>query len=141
MKNIRHRPGRLRRYPVHECHLSRMGGPSGWRVPLSGEGDRSPWSAFTKENGAPSNIEEITAGWRWEAFDAVFNTAAWYPLGGRRASEDGMLANVADRAFNWSSTPMNGQSYLLYITTVDVQPSNLGATLRHRGYPVRCVRE
>ena len=115
--------------------------PAGWRAPRSGVGTFSPWSGFTKENGTPYNLAEIRAGWGWETPNPVYNTAVWYPFTGRRASEDGTMANVADRAFIWSSTPMNGQSYLLYLTPAEVQPSNLGATRRHRGYPVRCVRE
>lgn len=111
--------------------------PSGWRVPLDYDDDRSPWLAFTLDNGSEQG-DKTTKG---RLFIGVGNGGnPWYPYSGRRNREKGLFDIVQSYFQGWSSSssgttstsPAFNTNYIYHAYTLHV---------RAYGLSVRCVRE
>lgn len=109
--------------------------PSGWRMPKSGAGSLSPWSAFSLSNGPLESSPAM--GGRCFNQSVVTGGTAWYPGAGNRSNSTG-LPDYLDgtSGFIWASV----STAYLYFSLYDVFPS-YGDNRRAWAFPVRCLRE
>ncbi|MDE6499713.1 MAG: hypothetical protein K2K83_03295 [Rikenella sp.] len=105
-------------------------------MPSNYEDERSPWQAFTVENG-PETGNRATKG---RLFGSVVQGGtAWYSYSGRRSSIGGLLDIVSTYSQIWSCITTNGRA-----TSTSFYTQVLPAYTDHArsyGFPVRCVRE
>lgn len=106
--------------------------PKGWRVPVGGEGDKSPWYGVTIPEG--------------ETFEKgiTFTNLGFYPASGYYQSTNTFVpaGTMGSAGFNWTATPSSSQTGRAYhfkfnSTTVGISEV-IGAA---NAMPVRCVKE
>ena len=118
--------------------------PSGWRVPLSGEGKRSPWVDFALPGTMDPNSPESEPGTGLFAGNIFHTTTpgvtSWYSASGFRMA---MYANFGYCStysrYHASSAASSSASYLLFLKGTEIQVST--SAMRAYGYSVRCIRE
>lgn len=111
--------------------------PAGWRLPLDYDDARSPWHAFTLDNG-PESGDMATKG---RLFSGVgHGGTVWCPYSGRRSVAGGFLDIVAVYSQIWSATATGTTATSTSFNTPFVLQAY---TLHSRAYcfPVRCIRE
>lgn len=115
--------------------------PAGWRVPKSGEGALSPWSAFTIGNSIWNGAAIDPSGGR--TFDRTVvsggTNSCWYPERGIR-SNTGIIWYL-DASYHWSSTMAGIIPYRLRFDAGKVVPDNTTSAGNCEGTSVRCIRE
>ncbi len=111
--------------------------PAGWRVPLNYDDDRSPWHAFTSDNGPESGDRDS----KGRTFSGVGQGGSmWYPYSGRRGISGGFLDIVATYSQIWSATATGtSATSTSFYTPLVLQAYTFHG--RSYGFPVRCVRE
>lgn len=111
--------------------------PAGWRVPLSGEGNRSVWSAVTTDNGIWNGaIGKPEGGYHYHGIST--QGSPWYPASGFYMPV-GSLSGMGYWLHNWSSTAINDMAFCFRISYTDFTPN--ASNVRNHGLSVRCVRE
>ncbi|MCC8095751.1 MAG: hypothetical protein LIP05_10555 [Tannerellaceae bacterium] len=105
--------------------------PDGWRVPVSGSGNLSPWQGLTP--GLSSSFI-AAGGWEW-------TSAGYYPATGCRMSDTGRLTDVGVRGYVWSATPYGINAYLFRFGSAATSIYTSAGDYRANGFAVRCVRE
>ena len=117
--------------------------PAGWRVPQGGgeASGRSPWSAFTADNGPYQDGEKRVKGRLWDR-TVCYGGTAWYPVTGERYSSTGLFYN-ANNGSNWTTTSQGAMAHYLYFNDVYINIYGFTASGYYRayGFPVRCIRE
>lgn len=110
--------------------------PVGWRVPKNGEGELSPWTAFTHTNGPWQDFGIGATGGRQWTFSGI---SIWYPGCGLRHAHSGKVNNYGRYQWLWSASTIGDESYRFRYDQTSVQP--YAFSVRGDGSPVRCVRE
>ncbi|MHC1690028.1 MAG: fimbrillin family protein [Bacteroidales bacterium] len=144
--------------------------PKGWRVPISSgtESYKNPWSGFvTGDPDDLNNAAPIGAGFQWYKDNTVYPTkidtpggatagrlyilntlsadlpsSAWFPSQGQIDGTVGLLGNVGSKGSEWASSfeSGTGKTYHIFFNA-SIGISNITATFRSHGHPVRCVQE
>lgn len=105
-------------------------------MPESGEGELSPWHAFSVDNSVWNGTYTDPLGGRTYDATAVHGpTTAWYPASGFRETSS-FFAHAGTFTHNWPSTA----GYQFHTTAVAVNPE-YPYEGRSRAYSVRCIRE
>jgi hypothetical protein len=109
--------------------------PAGWRVPVSGAGNLSPWYGISTADGSWNNVNSCR-GW-------TFSNLGYFPAGGYFTSS-GMAptgALIGNAVFLWTATQSSedGYAYCLRADSSSWIPSSTLA--RGSSMPVRCVKE
>lgn len=111
--------------------------PSGWRVPKSGIGEHSIWSAFSADNGTwNGTVGQPESGYHYYGVSA--QGSPWYPASGFY-SPSADLIEVGRWIHNWSSTSEAGWSYSFRISSSVFTPN--ATNVHDHGFSVRCIRE
>lgn len=111
--------------------------PAGWRVPESGAGDKSVWSAFSAENGTWNEANnDPSGGYHYSGVSA--QGSPWYPASGF-FTPAGKRSGTGSWIHNWNCTAHADRSYCFRISYTDFTPN--ATNVRNHGFPVRCVRE
>jgi uncharacterized protein (TIGR02145 family) len=108
--------------------------PEGWRVPVSGSGDSSPW--YTSSS---SDYKSGTFGNGWNWTNSYFNLG-WYPAAGYRKYSTGRIASPGTFGYYWTATASGTSAYSLYFGKKTFN-SSYTTNYRGSGCSVRCVRE
>ena len=125
--------------------------PAGWRVPLSGAGERSPWLFFCVEqenSGAPNAptdtfLEGPDAGFHFYR-DQPRTSTCWYPASGSRHGNSSEIVQTGIYGHLRSTTMATSRtSYFLTIvpTTIFPYDSAPGTASNASALSVRCIRE
>lgn len=105
-------------------------------MPKSGDGELSPWHAFSIDNSTWNGANTDPFGGRTYDASAVHGpTTAWYPASGFRETSS-FFAHAGTFTHNWPSTA----GYQFHTTAVAVNPE-YPYEGRSRAYSVRCIRE
>lgn len=102
--------------------------PNGWRVPANGSFDDFLITSFTV-SGSGTNI---TNG-------RTYQSIAWFPAAGFRASDNGALGRVGFSGYSWSATANDTDAYNLGFNETQLNSNSSNA--RAVGFPIRCVQE
>lgn len=124
--------------------------PAGWRVPRSGEGERSPWSHFITDRdaydfGTPNATETShdtlpDSGYHFYLYGTSGSTV-WYGSGGFRLRTDEGIGSVGTHGYYWTTTydPDKEQYFCFGHHTQKAFPFYRVAGVF--GFSVRCIRE
>jgi hypothetical protein len=108
--------------------------PAGWRVPLSSDGENSPWSGFGEQT-----YDSGDAGGYVLPVDSNEGeyTQSYWPAAGYRNRASGRLTGPGTYGSYWSAVANVNACYLGF------NSGNILSTYGHRayGYSVRCVKE
>ncbi len=112
--------------------------PAGWRVPRCGDGELSPWSAFTPEHGPYNGIKALF-GRLWDG-SAVFGGTVWYPACGVRTPDSQGSVYYFGTGYYISTSTQGMRPARLRFDKSTVTPANYSGA-RCDGHSVRCVQE
>ena len=107
--------------------------PYGWRVPVSGEDNDSPWY-----NDGWYNWNAWRGGWNWtnESYPL-----GWYPAQGRRNYGSGRLSSRGVHGYYWGATVNGAKAYDFYFGNSSSSVFFSHTDYRANGCGVRCVKE
>ena len=111
--------------------------PPGWKVPKSGTGIRSLWSAFTAENGT-WNGANAQSGGGYHYNTVSTSGTPWYPASGFYLPSAG-FSGTGQWIHSWSSSVQDSASYSFRVSYTAFTPNT--PNVRNHGFSVRCIRE
>lgn len=108
--------------------------PAGWQVPDGGSN-----SVWNKAGFTEQDYDDTDQGILFGV--TVSSPATWYPATGYRAGGSGTLVYVGYYGRYWSFASDSFFAYMLSFERDGLVDTNVSATIRSDGLPVRCIRE
>ena len=104
--------------------------PQGWQIPTD---SRLTYGDFSTTTFLVSGSETNVANGR------IYNNMTWFPAGGCRTYNSGVLSYMGTRGYYWSLTVSNTNAQRLYFNLNDIYSNTTNG--RAYGFSVRCVQE